>query len=62
MLHLDDPEPVVQALQDMLLSGGRAHDAASEDGGATGTMRNLLFGLNTTIESLVALIEDELEL
>jgi len=49
---LDDPRAVVYALREMAHAGRQAHAAASEEGGKTGWVRDLIFGLNTAIDAL----------
>lgn len=56
-MNLDDREAVLYALRDMQQAGSRAHNAASEAGGMTGPVRDMLFGINSTIDALVAVIE-----
>jgi hypothetical protein len=57
-VSLDRPEELAVHLAAMLDAGARAHVAASEEGGRTGPVRDLLFGLNTVVEALIALIEE----
>ena len=54
---LDDRDAVLYALRDMQQAGSKAHTAASEEGGLTGVVREMLFGINTTVDALVSLIE-----
>jgi hypothetical protein len=55
---LDQPDAVLYHLREMSICGARAHAAATEDEGLTGAARDLLFGVNSTIDALVQMIED----
>jgi hypothetical protein len=57
-MNLDNREAVTYALREMLQAGVQAHNAASEDGGLTGSVRELIFGINTTVDALAFIIED----
>jgi hypothetical protein len=57
LFNLDDTDAVLYALRDMSQAGGRAHTAASQDDGRTGVVRDLIFGLNTTVDALIEMIE-----
>jgi len=60
-MSLDHPGRLLDHLNIMQLAGRDAHATASEDGGLTGPFRDLLFGLNSIIDSLEALVEAELD-
>jgi hypothetical protein len=57
MTNLDHREGLLYVLREMQQKGSQAHHIASEEGGMTGTVRDLLFGVNTTIDAVVSLIE-----
>lgn len=57
-LDLDDREAVLYHLRDMSAAQRRAHEAAGEDGGRTGVVRDLLFGIGTVLDALVQMIEE----
>jgi hypothetical protein len=58
MLNLDNPAQVRDALEEMARAGARAHGLASEARGLNGAFRDMLFGLNTTIDALVQMLDD----
>lgn len=58
---LDDPQAVLHLLRRMAWDGAQAHAAASEEGGLTGTIRDMLFGINSTIDALLSLVEQSVE-
>lgn len=57
-LNLDHREGLLYVLREMQQKGSQAHHIASEEGGMTGAMRDMLFGINSTIDALVSLIEN----
>jgi hypothetical protein len=60
-MMLDDPTTVVYYLREMSQAGAQAHGAAAEDEEKTGPIRDLIFGLNTAVDALIALIEETAE-
>lgn len=58
-MTLDQPREVLTWLNSMKMAGGHAHRAASEDGGLTGPIRDLLYGINTAVDALMALVEEQ---
>ena len=57
-MKLDDPTTTLYYLREMSHAGTQAHGAAGEDDGRTGAVRDLLFGLNSIVDALVALIDE----
>jgi hypothetical protein len=53
---LDDPTTVRYYLTEMAQAGRQAHAAAGEEGDRSGPYRDMLFGLNTIIDAITALI------
>lgn len=59
VINLVDPTTTAYYLREMAQAGAQAHGAAAEDGDSTGPIRDIIFGLNTTIDALLALVEEE---
>ena len=57
-MGLDDREAVLYLLREMQHAGSQAHNAASEDGGLTGPVRDMIFGLNSSVEALIGIIDE----
>jgi len=53
---LDDPTTVVYYLNEMRQAGAQAHAAAGEENGRSGPYRDILFSVNTLIDSIVAIV------
>ena len=56
---MDDREAVAYHLKRMAHHGAQAHRFATEEGGKTGAVRDLVFGINTMIDALGAILDDD---
>jgi hypothetical protein len=56
VVKLDDPTTVLYFLREMAQAGAQLHGAASEEDGRSGPVRDIVFALNTIIDSIGSLI------
>lgn len=57
-MSLDDKEVALHHLRRMSESQRRAHQWASEDGGLTGPLRDMLFGIGSILDALITMVEE----
>lgn len=60
-IELDEAKMVAHHLRDASSAMARAHAYASEEGGLTGYVRDMLYGLTSAVDALLGIVEQVAE-